>query len=195
MLSKAAPIRRRSQSAGTAAWRAEEIPKPAECWKARFSARLEPTAITTSKSHLQPHDRLADLRVQPRRQRHQLRRELRAPRPGGDRRRLPTLPREQRRHEQLQPLQNDPTRALPAGEGGTARVPPRAAAGWPRSRPAKPSVVGSGMHATTHSRPQRGGGQYEPRERENLRGLHEITRFRCGPVDIIEQIIAQLVMG
>jgi hypothetical protein len=59
----------------------------------------------SDKTHLELHDRLADHREQPRRQRDQLRRE-RCVRPtGGDcRRRLP-VPREQHRHEQLEPLQ------------------------------------------------------------------------------------------
>ncbi len=56
------------------------------------------------KTRLERHDRLADHREQPRRQREQLRRELRVRAIGGDRwRRLP-VPREQHRHEQLEPL-------------------------------------------------------------------------------------------
>ena len=55
-------------------------------------------------THLELHDRLADHREQPRRERDQLRRELRVRHTGSDRRRLP-VPREQHRHEQLEPLQ------------------------------------------------------------------------------------------
>ncbi len=74
------------------------------------------------KTHLELHDRLADHREQPRRQREQLRREVRVRHTGGGRwMRLP-VPREQHRHEQLQPLQQrirSFTRALePAKEGG-----------------------------------------------------------------------------
>jgi hypothetical protein len=52
--------------------------------------------------HLERHDRLTDHLEQPRRQRDQLRRELRVRRTGSDRR-LP-VSREQHRHQQLQPL-------------------------------------------------------------------------------------------
>ena len=58
------------------------------------------------EAHLEPHDRLADHREQPRRQRDQLRRELRVRHAGSDRRRRPPVPRKQHRHEQLQPLQH-----------------------------------------------------------------------------------------
>jgi hypothetical protein len=55
-------------------------------------------------THLERHDRLADHRQQPRRQRDQLRRELRVRHTGGDRRRRLPVPCEQHRHEQLEPL-------------------------------------------------------------------------------------------
>ncbi len=64
-------------------------------------------AKAAPETHLELHDRLADLREQPRRQRDQPRRELRVRRTGGDRRwRLP-VPRQQHRHEQHEPLQQD----------------------------------------------------------------------------------------
>ncbi len=56
-------------------------------------------------THLELHDRLADHREQPRRQRDQLRREIRVRRTGGDRRRRLLVLREQHRLEQLEPLQ------------------------------------------------------------------------------------------
>jgi hypothetical protein len=56
------------------------------------------------QTHLEPHDRLADHREQPRRQREQLRRELRVRHTGSDRRRRLPVPHEQHRHEQLEPL-------------------------------------------------------------------------------------------
>ncbi len=57
------------------------------------------------EAHRELHDRLADHREQPRRQRDQLRRELRVRLTGSDRRRRLQVPREQHRHEQLEPLQ------------------------------------------------------------------------------------------
>jgi len=60
---------------------------------------------SSPETHLELHDRLADHREQPRRQRDQLRRELRVRRTGGDRRRRLAVPREQHIHEQLEPLQ------------------------------------------------------------------------------------------
>jgi hypothetical protein len=56
------------------------------------------------KTHLELHDRLADHREQPRRQRDQLRRELRVRHTGGGRRRRLPVPRQQHRHEELEPL-------------------------------------------------------------------------------------------
>jgi hypothetical protein len=63
-----------------------------------LNARKQP------QTHFEPHDRLADHREQPRRQREQLRRELSVRHTGSHHRwRLP-VPREQHRHEQLEPL-------------------------------------------------------------------------------------------
>jgi hypothetical protein len=74
------------------------LPSPVQPTRTRTHAR-QPEA------HLEPHDRLAHHREQPRRQRDQLRREIRVRCTGGDRRRRRPVPREQRRHEQLEPLQ------------------------------------------------------------------------------------------
>ena len=62
-------------------------------------------AHAAPKTHLELHDRLADHREQPRRQREQLRRELSVRHAGGDRRRRLPAPCKQHRHEQLEPLQ------------------------------------------------------------------------------------------
>ena len=56
-------------------------------------------------THLELQDRLADHRERPRRQRDQLRREIRVRRTGGNRRRRLLVLREQHRLEQLEPLQ------------------------------------------------------------------------------------------
>jgi len=93
----------------------------------RTHARTQ-TAPTT---HLELHDRLADHREQPRRQREQLLRELRVRNTGGDRRRWLPVPREQHRHEQLQPLQPRTrsfrrTRALERQENEGRRALPTA---------------------------------------------------------------------
>jgi hypothetical protein len=82
---------------------------------------------SSPETHLELDDRLADHREQPRRQREQLRRELVVRHTGSDRRRRLPVPREQHRHELLQPLQQ-PIRSFshihalqPAGERGKAR--------------------------------------------------------------------------
>ena len=56
------------------------------------------------EKHLELHHRRADHREQPRRQRYQLRRELRVRHTGSDRRQQIPVPCEQHRHEQLEPL-------------------------------------------------------------------------------------------
>jgi hypothetical protein len=61
-------------------------------------------STSSPETHLELHNRLAHHREQPRRQRDQLRRELRVRHTGGDRRRRLPVPREQHRHEQLEPL-------------------------------------------------------------------------------------------
>ncbi len=60
---------------------------------------------SSPEAHLELHNRLADNREQPRRQRDHIRRELRVRRTGGDRRRRRPVPRQLHRHEQLEPLQ------------------------------------------------------------------------------------------
>jgi hypothetical protein len=60
---------------------------------------------SSPETHLELHNRLADNREQPRRQRDHIRRELRVRRTGGDRRRRRPVPRQLHRHEQLEPLQ------------------------------------------------------------------------------------------
>ena len=63
------------------------------------------TTASSPETHLELHGRLADHREQLRRQRDQLRREIRVRHTGSDRRQRLPVPREQHRHEQLQPLQ------------------------------------------------------------------------------------------
>jgi hypothetical protein len=68
---------------------------------------VHPRTPAGPEAHVELHDRLAHHREQPRRQRDQLRRELRVRHTGGDRRRRPPVPREQHRHKQLEPLRHD----------------------------------------------------------------------------------------
>ena len=63
------------------------------------------THAISPEAHLELDDRLADHREQPRRQRDQLRRELRVRHTSSDRRRRLPVPREQHHHEHLEPLQ------------------------------------------------------------------------------------------
>ena len=85
-----------------------------------------PARASSRETHLERHDRLADHREQPRRQRDQPRRELVVRHTGGDRRRRLPVPREQHRHEQLEPLQRTHSVIQP-------RSRPRAARGKARS--------------------------------------------------------------
>jgi hypothetical protein len=75
---------------------------------------------SSRETHLERHDRLANHREQPRRQRDQLRRELRVRHTGGDRRKRLPVPREQHRHEQLEPLQEH-TRSFAHARSGRTR--------------------------------------------------------------------------
>ena len=73
------------------------------------AAYLQRTCASSPETRLELHDRLADHRLaddreQPRRQRDQLRREVRVRHAGSHRRMRLSVPREQHRHEQLEPL-------------------------------------------------------------------------------------------
>ena len=70
-----------------------------------LDTRTPTHAQAAPRSHLELHDRRADHREQPRRQREQLRRQLVVRHAGSDRRRRLLVPREQHRHQQLEPLQ------------------------------------------------------------------------------------------
>ena len=72
--------------------------------------------------HLDLHDRLADHREQPRRQRDQLRREVGVRDTGSDRRRRLPAPREQHRHEQLEPL-HQPIRSFAHTRSSRQSIP------------------------------------------------------------------------
>ena len=114
---------------------------------------MQHTRAHAPETHLELHDRLADHREQPGRQRDQLRRKRCVRRTGGNRRRRLPVPREQHRHEQLEPLQRH-LRSFSRTHARAGRRRSRSLCTLPRVRPRRYSPrVRREYSVSTHAAP------------------------------------------